>query len=119
MAVHDDPPGDTRTAPWPAAEDLDIDDPAAQNHIPGLEGINGFRNAIGAESTAEVTAEHADMHPNAVWLESLYAEYMEEPEAPGRKRKKEMLDVAFSAPEQDDANKVGTLRRLMDALKKL
>jgi hypothetical protein len=119
VAVDDEPAGDTRTAPWHPSEDLDIDDPAAQNHIPGLEGINGFRNAIGAESTAEAAAEHADLHPNAVWLENLYAEYMEEPEVNGKKRKKEMLDVAFSAQEHDDANKIGTLRRLMDALKKL
>jgi len=56
-----------------------------------------------------------------VWLESLYAEYMDEPEAPqGKgKRKKDMLDVAFGAQEQAAEEKVGTLRRLMVALKKL
>lgn len=120
VALQEDPAG--RTSPWPAAEDLDADDPAANNHIPGLEGINGFRNAVGAEAIADATsdtARDADMHPNAVWLESLYAEYMDEPEVPTKKRKKEMLDVAFAAEEQDQGEKVGTLRRLMDALKKL
>ena len=110
VALQDDPDGH-----WDAETD-------AANHIPGLEGINGFRNAVGEESIADASTSDGtkeEMHPNAVWLESLYAEYMAEPEVQGKKRKKEMLDVAFAAPEQDDSSKVGTLRRLMDALKKL
>jgi len=123
VAVQDITPDElvARTAPWPEAEDLAMDDPAARGTIPGLEAIGGFRNAVGEESIADATSDtqREEMHPNAVWLESLYAEYMEEPEVAGKKRKKEMLDVAFSAEDQDDQAKVGTLRRLMDALKKL
>ena len=65
--------------------------------------------------------EHADpaAHPNAAWLENLYSQYMDEPEAPAKKRKKEMLDVAFAAEDQEAPVKLPTLRRLLDAIKKL
>ena len=50
-------------------------------------------------SSAWSTSEPA-AHPNAAWLENLYSQYMDEPEAPAKKRKKEMLDVAFAAEDR-------------------
>jgi hypothetical protein len=60
-----------------------------------------------------------DRNPNAVWLESLYAQFIDEPENTTKKRKKEAIEIAFDAEELDQEAKVGTLRRLLGAIKKL
>lgn len=66
--------------------------------------------------------------PNAAWLEDLYAQFIDEPEAAaaangaGKKRRRgepNPVDVAFRTEEQDDEAKVSTLKRLMGALRKL
>jgi hypothetical protein len=95
---------------------------------PGLAGITGFH-----DPTAEVASRNHDdalsaatgdpaLDPNAAWLENLYAQFIDDPEeAPTGKNKKkvEALDVAFQAPEQADTEKVGTLKRLAAALRRL
>ena len=95
---------------------------------PGLAGITGFH-----DPTAGVASRHDDaleaatsadpgMDPNAAWLENLYAQFIDDTEEvpTGRNKKKvEALDVAFQAPEQGDTEKVGTLKRLAAALRRL
>jgi hypothetical protein len=119
VALHDEPRPE-RQMPWPESEDLQVDDPTSQGGIPGLEAIGGFRDAMSADDRPSAWSSSDPVtHPNAAWLESLYAQYLDEPEAPGKRRKKEMLDVAFGAEEQDAPVKLPTLRRLLDAIKKL
>lgn len=95
---------------------------------PGLAGITGFH-----DPTAGVASRHDDaleaatsddpgMDPNAAWLENLYAQFIDDTEEvpTGKNKKKvEALDVAFQAPEQGDTEKVGTLKRLAAALRRL
>jgi hypothetical protein len=95
---------------------------------PGLAGITGFH-----DPTAEVASRNHDdalsaatsdpgLDPNAAWLENLYAQFIDETEEvpTGKNKKKvEALDVAFQAPEQADTEKVGTLKRLAAALRRL
>jgi hypothetical protein len=66
--------------------------------------------------------------PNAAWLEDLYAQFIDEPEAAAaaangtkKRRRGELnpVDVAFRTEEQDAEAKVSTLKRLMGALRKL
>jgi hypothetical protein len=119
VALQDEPRPE-RQMPWPESEDVQVDDPTSQGGIPGLEAIGGFRDAMSADQRSSAwTSSDPVTHPNAAWLESLYAQYLDEPEAPGKRRKKEMLDVAFGAEEQDAPVKLPTLRRLLDAIKKL
>ena len=106
-------------SPWPPSEDVEADDPKTAGAIPGLEAIGGFRDAMTDHGPSAWSSEDPAAHPNAAWLESLYSQYMDEPEAPAKKRKKEMLDVAFSAEDQEAPVKLPTLRRLLDAIKKL
>ncbi|MBV9952167.1 MAG: DUF4388 domain-containing protein [Acidimicrobiia bacterium] len=120
VALHEEPRRAERQMPWPASEDLQVDDPTTEGSIPGLEAIGGFRDAMAVDERSSAwTSSDPATHPNAAWLESLYAQYLDEPEAPGKRRKKEMLDVAFGAEEQDAPVKLPTLRRLLDAIKKL
>jgi hypothetical protein len=99
---------------------------AAEEEIaPGLAGITGFHDPTAevAQRQDQAMAEAADptLDPNAAWLENLYAQFIDdsaEP-APTRSRKKEALDVAFQAPEQAESEKVGTLKRLAAALRRL
>ena len=109
-----------RRTPWPPSEDVETDDPKTEGGIPGLEAIGGFRDAMADDGgSAWTSGSDPTAHPNAAWLESLYSQYMDEPELPAKKRKKEMLDVAFGAEDQDAPVKLPTLRRLLDAIKKL
>jgi hypothetical protein len=120
VALQEEPRPAERHMPWPASEDVQVDDPRTEGGIPGLEAIGGFRDAMAADDRPSAwTSSDPATHPNAAWLESLYAQYLDEPEAPGKRRKKEMLDVAFGAEEQDAPVKLPTLRRLLDAIKKL
>jgi hypothetical protein len=60
--------------------------------------------------------------PNAAWLADLYSQFIEEPDAAGKKRRRgepNPVDVAFKTAEQDGEAKVSTLKRLMGALRKL
>ncbi len=105
-------------APEPGQEVDDSssgDDPATQQHHSELE----------AES-APVDERPTD--PNAAWLEDLYAQFIDEPEAaaaaaaPTKKRRRgepNPVDVAFRIEEQSAEEKVSTLKRLMGALRKL
>lgn len=96
---------------------------------PGLAGITGFHDAnagiLGRHDdalSAATSDDAAAMDPNAAWLENLYAQFIDDTaEAPSGKNKKkvEALDVAFQAPEQGDTEKVGTLKRLAAALRRL
>ena len=104
-------------SPWPPSEDVEAEDPKTAGAIPGLEAIGGFRDAMTDHGSSAWSSEDPAAHPNAAWLESLYSQYMDEPEAPAKKRKKEMLDVAFSAEDQEAPVKLPTLRRLLDATK--
>ena len=106
-------------SPWPPSEEVEADDPKTAGAIPGLEAIGGFRDAMTDHGPSAWSTEDPAAHPNAAWLENLYSQYMDEPEAPAKKRKKEMLDVAFSAENQEAPVKLPTLRRLLDAIKKL
>ncbi|HEX7134187.1 MAG TPA: DUF4388 domain-containing protein [Iamia sp.] len=95
---------------------------------PGLAGITGFHNPTAGlasrhdEALSAATSDDPTMDPNAAWLENLYAQFIDDAEeAPtGKKAKKiEALDVAFQADEQGDTEKVGTLKRLAAALRRL
>jgi hypothetical protein len=108
-----------RRTPWPPSEDIQVDDPRTSSAIPGLEAIGGFRDAMTDDGPSAWTSSDPVAHPNAAWLENLYSQYMDEPELPAKRRKKEMLDVAFGAEEQEAPVKLPTLRRLLDAIKKL
>ncbi len=79
-----------------------------------------------AAEAPEQPAEPEPTDPNAVWLQSLYAKYIDDPEMShalnGTKPKRGELNahqVAFGAPEQSEEEKVGTLKRLMGALRRL
>ncbi len=98
----DDPPAEeVRWAPWPALEDLAMDDPAAVATVPGSGSIGALVEAAevepaepaGAVGAAEADpagpAPEPDRTSDAAWLEGLYAQFMHEPEPAGRKRKKE------------------------------
>ncbi len=89
----------------------------------GLEGINGFQDPVAAINGAPVVEEPAEpapeLDPNAAWLENLYAQFIDEPVETGKASKKEALDVAFNAQEVGEGEKVGTLRRMVDALRRL
>jgi hypothetical protein len=121
VALHEEPVRrPERRTPWPPSEDVETDDPKTEGGIPGLEAIGGFRDAMADDGgSAWTSGSDPTTHPNAAWLESLYSQYMDEPELPAKKRKKEMLDVAFGAEDQDAPVKLPTLRRLLDAIKKL
>ncbi|MBP7631335.1 MAG: DUF4388 domain-containing protein [Acidimicrobiales bacterium] len=76
----------------------------------------------------EAGAEERTGDPNAAWLEDLYAQFIDEPEAAaaaanGTKKRRRgepnPVDVAFRTEEQDAEAKVSTLKRLMGALRKL
>lgn len=80
----------------------------------------------GIEPEEEVEERAGD--PNAAWLEDLYAQFIDEPEAAaaaanGTKKRRRgepnPVDVAFRTEEQDNEAKVSTLKRLMGALRKL
>ncbi len=96
----------------------------ADDLSPGLTGITGFHDpvaGVGGESVALAQAVDGSdevQDPNAVWLENLYAQFIDETGVDGRSTK-EALDVAFQAPEQAETEKVGTLRRLVDALRRV
>ena len=60
--------------------------------------------------------------PNAAWLADLYAQFIDDPENTGKKRRRNEpnpVDVAFKSAEVDGEEKVSTLKRLLGALKKL
>ena len=61
--------------------------------------------------------------PNAAWLADLYAQFIDDPDGTGKAKKRRNepnpVDVAFKSDEQDAEAKVGTLKRLLGALKKL
>lgn len=89
-----------------------------------LAGISGFHDPVAEAgrddaALAEALAAPDERDPNAAWLENLYAQFIDDAEDGGKTRKKEVLDVAFQAPEQADTEKVGTLRRLVDALRRV
>lgn len=104
-------------------------DPAERDHdLGGLAGIAGFHDptadVLGRtdEALSAATDGAPTQDPNAAWLENLYAQFIDDaPEAGGKdkSRKKEALDVAFQAPEQAATEKVGTLKRLAAALRRL
>lgn len=93
---------------------------------PALAGITGFHNPTAAvierqdETMAAATID-PDLDPNAAWLENLYAQFIDDDGAGenNKFRKREALDIAFQAPEQDNSEKVGTLKRLAAALRRL
>lgn len=112
---------DPRDRPTPATTDPDTDtDPSSA----ALVGITGFHDPLAevhreSSARAEAMEPEAQLDPNAAWLEDLYAQFIDESADTGKTRKKEVLDVAFQAPEQGDGEKAGTLRRLVDALRRL
>lgn len=55
----------------------------------------------------------SDRHPNAVWLEGLYAQFIDGDAEPSP------LQVAFASEEVDKRQKVRTLRRLVDAIRRM
>lgn len=75
----------------------------------------------GLEPTSLDEPRPAD--PNAAWLADLYAQFIDDTEQPGGKKRKkgdtQVLDVAFKADEVDGEAKVSTLKRLLGALKKI
>jgi len=117
-------------AHW-AGDDEPVLAEARGEATPGLSGIIGFQDPAAelhhddealAAATAEPVEETEPQDPNAAWLENLYAQFIDEAAAEGKDgkaRKKEALDVAFQAPEHGDNEKAGTLRRLVDALRRL
>ena len=89
----------------------------------GLAGIAGFHSPVAEAGQHDTVLEEAindpQQDPNAAWLENLYAQFIDEAGDKGRSTKKEALDVAFQADEQAATEKVGTLRRLVDALRRV
>lgn len=120
-------PDETASLPKRSAvREADPEDrPDEDDLTPGLAGIAGFHDPVGPTGhedavLAEAIAEEESGDPNAAWLESLYAQFIDDTvETGGKKKKKEALDVAFQADEQADTEKVGTLRRLVDALRRV
>jgi len=96
----------------------------ADDDSPALAGITGFHNPTAAvierQDETMAAATDPDLDPNAAWLENLYAQFIDDDGGDGNKfRRREALDVAFQAPEQDTSEKVGTLKRLAAALRRL
>lgn len=87
---------------------------------PALAGIAGFHDPMAAlrdEDPALAEATDASLvDPNAAWLENLYAQFIDDTDEPG---KKQALDVAFQTSEPLEAERTGTLRRLVDALRRI
>lgn len=92
----------------------------------GDHGTDIHHDDLDAEEPAAEEARPGD--PNAAWLEDLYAQFIDEPEAAaaaanGTKKRRRgepnPVDVAFRTEEQDAEAKVSTLKRLMGALRKL
>ncbi len=102
-----------------------VEEPAEDDVAPGLAGITGFHDptaeAVQRQDHAMAEATNEALDPNAAWLENLYAQFIDDSAEPanGKARKKEALDVAFQAPEQAESEKVGTLKRLAAALRRL
>lgn len=112
---------DPRGRPAGATVDRDIDTDADSSALVGITGFQDPVAEVHRENTAlaDVVEPEAQLDPNAAWLEGLYAQFIDESADTGKTRKKEVLDVAFQAPEQGDGEKAGTLRRLVDALRRL
>lgn len=100
-------------------------DAAAYADVFGDHGSDLHHEGIETDEDGE---EERSGDPNAAWLEDLYAQFIDEPEAAaaangaGKKRRRgepNPVDVAFRTEEQDDEAKVSTLKRLMGALRKL
>ncbi|HYI60408.1 MAG TPA: DUF4388 domain-containing protein [Acidimicrobiales bacterium] len=92
----------------------------------GLAGISGFQDPTADAhredpALAEATDGGPRLDPNAAWLENLYAQFIDEAEEPAtsRSRKREALDVAFQSGEAQETERTGTLRRLVDALRRV
>ncbi len=87
---------------------------------PALAGIAGFHDPMAGlrdEDPALADATDASrVDPNAAWLENLYAQFIDDVDEPG---KKQALDVAFQTSEPLEAERTGTLRRLVDALRRI
>ncbi|HXH55831.1 DUF4388 domain-containing protein [Iamia sp.] len=114
---------DPRDRPAGATVDHDADADADADSG-GLVGITGFHDPVAdvhreSSARAEAIEPESPLDPNAAWLEGLYTQFIDESADTGKTRKKEVLDVAFQAPEQGDGEKAGTLRRLVDALRRL
>jgi hypothetical protein len=93
---------------------------------PGLAGIAGFHDPMADMRRedpvlAQATDEESTLDPNAAWLENLYAQFIDDTTEPtsSKSRKKEALDVAFQSSDQGEGERTGTLRRLVDALRRL
>ena len=100
-------------------------DAAAYADVFGDHGSDLHHEGIETDEDGE---EERSGDPNAAWLEDLYAQFIDEPEAAaaangaGKKRRRgepNPVDVAFRTEEQDADAKVSTLKRLMGALRKL
>jgi hypothetical protein len=97
----------------------------------GSDHSDPFADTSAQLHHGEVEAEPVEERPsdpNAAWLEDLYAQFIDEPEAAAvngaatKKRRRgepNPVDVAFRIEEQDAEEKVSTLKRLMGALRKL
>ncbi len=112
------------TAPAPAFGGIELDD--VNHEVPGpAVTVAGPPSLQDLPPAAEPEPEAEPGDPNAAWLEELYAQFIDEPEAEaqqGKKRRRgepSVLDVAFKATEVEGEAKVSTLKRLMGALKKL
>lgn len=109
------PAVDAELAGTPPVEDLGA----------ALAGIAGFHDPMSQlhrddQALADATSGPA-LDDNAAWLENLYAQFIDASDEPpsSKSRKKEALDVAFQSDEQGEGEKTGTLRRLVDALRRL
>lgn len=94
-----------------------------QEEAHGLAGISGFQDPTAAvaerQDAAMAAAAEPQLDANAAWLENLYAQFIDDDSDSGKGRKREALEVAFHAPEQAETEKVGTLKRLAAALRRL
>ncbi|MCU1353955.1 MAG: 12 protein [Acidimicrobiales bacterium] len=118
--------GNQETNGRPRARMTDLDTRAEESDGHGSVAV--ALDAFPPPPAAAAAQEPEELkNPNAVWLEDLYAQFIDEPEVTtgngtGRKRRKNEpnpVDVAFKAEEQDGEAKVSTLKRLLGALKKL
>lgn len=110
-----------RTAVREAEPDDDVDAAPAWAAIAGFHDPTAEVRERQDAAIAGVVDDTTDVtDPNAEWLENLYAQFIDEaPADNGKSRKKEALDVAFQSEEQDRTEKVGTLKRLAAALRRL
>lgn len=112
-AAFDDPSGASAATPAGPGPSDRSDQP---DHLPRRQAGPSSVPVSGHDLAPDADPDDS---ANAVWLESLYSQFMDDSPSDGHERTKEAIDIAFDARDLDRDAKVGTLKRLLGAIRKL